>query len=411
MKKPNAVVAAVTKRLSATWHESVAANGTDEHWPHDVLLGLPTREDALAREWFDGLMEQAVRWQAWAERSPASVCLRFTTRRIAGTIQTLPTHLTVSSVHAAATLAGSEWTRRLAAGADRLRLLQGAFPHAATGKFIRAADCFSDDDFRLLLATAAWFRDNPGSGLTPRQVPVLGLHTKWLDHKARRELVLGLARLDSLGLNEVRPNPVHFTYLDPEHLATGGRRYDSVVAGDRMTPAFRPQVVLISENKDTAVSFPPVKAGIAMEGGGNAGPARLEEIKRVEWLAGAPRVIYWGDIDAAGFEILNNYRSRGIEVETIMMDLDTLRRYGALAVTVDARGKPLPRAERKPLEHLTVAEHAAYEMVISPDGWYPHRAQAVRLEQERIPVTDAVETLHATTGGAMRSTGGHATTL
>jgi hypothetical protein len=52
-------------------------------------------------------------------------------------------------------------------------------------------------DFDLLVRVARWFTMNPRSGLTMRQVPVAGLHTKWLAR--HRSLVLAL-----LGLHTAR---------------------------------------------------------------------------------------------------------------------------------------------------------------------------------------------------------------
>jgi hypothetical protein len=214
-------------------------------------------------------------------------------------------------------------------------------------------------------------------------VPIEGLHSKWLN--ARRHHVLTLAGGDTLGLVEDRPQPVSFVYLDPAHIAAGGRRFDSVVPGDTMEPEYRPRVVVISENKDTAVWFPPVPDGVAVEGDGLAGAAKISQI---DWLTGAERLVYWGDIDAHGFEILNGYRERGVAVDTILMDAATLTRYARFAATTDARGRPLRRAARKPLRHLTAPERAAYAIVTTPDGDHP-----VRLEQERLPLMEAAAEL------------------
>jgi hypothetical protein len=74
-------------------------------------------------------------------------------------------------------------------------------------------------------AAAAWFRVNSASGLTLRQVPIEGLHAKWLN--THRPLVTALARLDTLGLVTSHPQRVHFTYLAPGHLAAGTTRSPS----------------------------------------------------------------------------------------------------------------------------------------------------------------------------------------
>src|SRR5206468_9296714 len=47
------------------------------------------------------------------------------------------------------------------------------------------------------------------------------------------------------------------------------------------------------------------------------------------WLRGA-RCIYWGDIDTHGFDILNRVRIFVPNVESILMDTDTLLRHEKL---------------------------------------------------------------------------------
>jgi Uncharacterized protein conserved in bacteria N-term (DUF3322) len=47
-----------------------------------------------------------------------------------------------------------------------------------------------DADFEIPLWTARWFTGNPPSGLTIRQVPVLGMGTKWLARNRYRVWLL-----------------------------------------------------------------------------------------------------------------------------------------------------------------------------------------------------------------------------
>ena len=377
MKQPGDVLADIQRRLDRTWHQSVA--GDESSWPHAFPFGTPVGEE-LQRT-FTAVQQEVFAWRDWSEAR--SVSLRFATRRVAGTDQTLPTHLHVPDVQTAAQLCGREWTDRLARGEVRLARVRDDFPHAATATLIRQLDAYAEVDFDLLLTAAHWFREHTGTELTPRQVPIEGLHSKWLNTSTTA--VLTLAGVETLGLVEERPQSASFVYLDPAHIAAGGRRFDSVVPGDAMTPAYPPRVVVISENKDTAVWFPPVPEGVAVEGDGLAGAAKISQ---VEWLTSAERIVYWGDIDAHGYEILNGYRERGMAVETILMDVPTLSRYGRFATRTDARGQPLKRTARKPLPHLTAAEREAYLMVTALDSDYP-----ARLEQERLPLAEAAARL------------------
>jgi hypothetical protein len=136
---------------------------------------------------------------------------------------------------------------------------------ARPARLLAATDSYSDTDFGLLMDAADWFADSTieqRAALTPRQVPVRGLHAKWLN--THRGLVAELAGLLDLGLLPPHPARIHFTYLDPDYLATGARRHDSGSVGDAVELPYQPRVVLISENKDTAVGFPPVPGGVAV---------------------------------------------------------------------------------------------------------------------------------------------------
>jgi hypothetical protein len=304
------------------------------------------------------------------------------TRVVHGTSQPFPTHLVVAGAYPAAELCGPNWVERLDRGRNRATAL-APFGLPDLAAMVRTVDTMSDADFALLLAAGRWFSEHDGSGLTPRQVPVPGLHAKWLNK--RQHLVAVLAGKHALGLLPAHPPRVHFTYLDPEYVATGSRRHDSHTIGDTVTLPYVPRVVLISENKDTTVHFPPVPFGIAVEGEGFGGGT----VAALPWIAGS-QVFYWGDLDAAGFEILHGFRTAGIAAVSLLMDQPDLERYLSFGTSVDQFGKPLSVPVRRNLPLLTAGERAAYENLTDP-CWPGHR----RIEQERIPLIDAHLTLLA----------------
>lgn len=113
----------------------------------------------------------------------------------------------------------------------------------------------------------------------------------------------------------------------------------------------------------------------------------------------AQRVIYWGDIDADGFEIVHAYRANGVPVETILMDLQALLDYSPYSTTLDSKSQLLRRSARKPLPRLTGPEAEAYHAITDPHGNWP-----IRIEQERIPLAAASELIHVLTlPGSSRS--------
>jgi len=381
VKLPADAVTAVERRLASSWHLCVAGDTT--WWPYRFPLGRPTRGQVTHQ--FGTVQRWAFDWREWA--GSHGFTLEWEGRLSGASHEQLPTHLLVPDVNTAADLQPG-WRQRLARGRARYATLTARFPDAPAAQVVRAVDEWADTDVELLLAAADWFQANPASGLSPRQVPVEGLHSKWLAGHGSQ--VLALTGLGTLGLVEPRSTPVHFTYLDPAHLAAGGRRHDSVVPGDRTRPAYQPRLVLICENKDSAIVFPDLAGAVAVQGGGKAGPAF---IPGVDWMAGAGDVIYWGDLDAAGFEIVNAYRQAGMNLRTILMDLPTLAEYRRFAATTDTKGRLLPYEPHRDLRFLTGPEREAYEALTDPDGGWP-----VRVEQERIPLDAAVEAVRAVIG-------------
>ncbi|WP_422936268.1 Wadjet anti-phage system protein JetD domain-containing protein [Sinomonas sp. P47F7] len=379
MKTPAQVVREIERRLDKSWH--LALGGDTSHWPHSFPLGKPTRADldgdfAAAQHW-------SFEWQDWARANHLD--LAYQTRRAGATQQELPSHVKVPDIDMAARVVGSEWRPRLARGRRRLENIRTRFPSIQDPwEIVRATDRYPEVDFELLCTAAAWFQQNQGSGFSPRQVPIVGLHSKWLN--GHRQHVLALAGVESLGLVEVRPNPVHFTYIDPGHRQGCGRLHDSVCPGSWMRPEYVPEIVIITENKDTSVLFPLVPGAISVQGHGAAGPSLISQ---VEWLSQAPRIFYWGDLDARGFEIVNDYRRYGVKIETILMDPATLTRFAQFKAETDDRGVALKRSPRKPLPFLNDDERITYGMLTDPSGPHP-----IRVEQERVPLGDALAALH-----------------
>lgn len=395
MKTPEQILAEVTRRLDRSWPLAVvAARGTahaGEHtpavpppptWPHSFPLGAPTRKDLEAH--FGVYQGQVLTWRQWhTGRAGPGVALVDALRRVHGTTQNIPTHLRVADVDAAAALCGHDWTTRLARGRSRACTLVerfGALPDLP--RLLRDVDTWTDTDFTLLCDAAAWFRDHDAAGLSPRQVPVPGMHAKWLN--TRQHLVATLADLDALPLAPPHPARVHLTYLDPDHRAAGGRHHDCISIGDHVRLPYQPQVVVISENKDTAVAFPSVPGGVSVEGAGFGGATAAA----LPWLVTAPLLVYWGDIDAAGFEILDGFRADGVPAASMLMDRATFEQYERFGTSLDRRGAALGPSQWRDLPHLTAEERAMYDALTNP-AWTRRR----RIEQERIPLADALAAL------------------
>ncbi|WP_327007560.1 DUF2220 family protein [Dactylosporangium sp. NBC_01737] len=399
MKTIEQLLTDVERRLSTTWaHHIAATHGPPQPeepetpppaWPHAFPLGQ-LASAGLAKD-FAAIAAWAANWRTWSHAHGTT--LRTRTRLVHGTDQELPTHVVIGDAENAARLCGPAWIERLERGRRRGTVLAEQFPHLAGSGLlaatVAAVDDLSDVDFDLLRRAGAWFATHDATGLTPRQVPIEGLHAKWLNH--RHGLVRRLASRDDLGLLPPHPPRVHFTYLDPAHRAAGQRRHDSATIGDHMTPAYQPHIVVISENKDTAIHFPELDTGISVEGVGRGGTT----IAALPWLVAANHIFYWGDMDADGLEILNEFRVAGVPATSLFMDLPTYTEWERYGTNRDPRGRPLEPRTPRPVPLLTDAETALYEC-LTAETWTRHR----RVEQERIPLDLAASTVLRIVGSA-----------
>ncbi|MFF0270009.1 Wadjet anti-phage system protein JetD domain-containing protein [Kribbella sp. NPDC004536] len=395
MKAPDQVRRSIENRLDQKWASDLA--GATVSWPYQFALGLgDVKKAELEAGWTARYQPFTRRWRDWAAERP--VRLISPPRRVYTTLQDIPRHIEVADIDAAATIAGGEWPTRLARGRDRLARLRLRFPLLhGPDQLIRRADSCSNGDFELLLTVAEWFlthRTQLSEGLTPRQVPIPGVHAKWLQRHT--SLVLSLTGFESLGLLPRHPARIHFTYLDPAYRRTGKRLHDSASVGDNYSPAYQPTVVIISENKDTAINFPEVAGGISIEGNGFGG----KTVASFPWILDASTIVYWGDIDAYGFEILNGYRSDGIPAISMLMDADTYATYEPFGTNTDAKGNPIEPSDPKPLPELTDAERTLYTRVVAADH-QGHR----RIEQERIPLAIAAAAVPAENRGRRHQPG------
>jgi hypothetical protein len=137
-----------------------------------------------------------------------------------------------------------------------------------------------------------------------------------------------------------------------------------------------PRTVVISENLQPLLHMGPLPGVVGIHGGG----LDVVGLGGVGWIADA-RVVYWGDLDTHGFNILRLARRQWPHTESVLMDVDTLRRFW------DA-GVPEPSPFRGQIGYLTGPERAALALLRRHD-W--------RLEQEQIPWGAAWDALRTQT--------------
>ena len=135
--------------------------------------------------------------------------------------------------------------------------------------------------------------------------------------------------------------------------------------------------VFVVENEITYLAFPTVPNSIVVFGSGFS----LAALQDIPWMY-RREIVYWGDIDTHGFDILHRLRTQFDSVQSIMMDLQTLLAHPRQWVI-----EPSPTS--RALTNLNDAERALYHDLIE-DRYGP----AVRLEQERVRFSWLQQALH-----------------
>lgn len=373
MKLPDDVRQLLTRRFQHKHREWLAGDAGESQWPLEVPLGIPTEQAALRQ--VDGVRAWVNAWQHWQGIGTLSWCER---RWKALGVQQLPEKLTLHGPEDIAIWIGesARWER----AQSRYRTLTARWPDLAQPlprHFDVLAD-YSDADFRRLAAMLDWINHNPKSNLYPRQIPVAGTDSKWLDSRKNviSELVAALQG-DSTGDRNffmrcgLKPQPqlMRMRILDPGLRAQLGNLGDITAPCEEVASiGIRPANVFIVENLQTGLAFDDLAETVVIMRLGYA----VDVLGQLPWLQKA-QCIYWGDIDTHGFAILNRARTYIPGLKTVLMDESTLMSHR------DLWGEEKDQHLSTELPLLTDTEQQLYQSLRSNI-----LGQHVRLEQERI---------------------------
>lgn len=372
MKFPDSVRLWLLRRYASQHRDWLGAE-PERHWPLTIPLGLPTEAEALRQP--DAVRAWAGGWRAWRGAGK----LRWAERRwrVLG-VQTLPEALVLHGPDQATAWIGEQdrWRRAVARFTEtiarRPKLRQALARH-----YDVLAD-YSDVDFRRLLDLLDWLAAHPASDLYPRQIPLAGMDSKWLESRKNvvAELVAALADDDAGGREfhqlcglKRAPPVVRMRVLDPALRAViGGLGDISAPIGTLAGIPWQPSTVIIVENLQTGLALEDIPRAVAFMALGYA----VDALAAVPWIKTAT-CLYWGDIDTHGYAILDQARSRFPHVVSVMMDEATMFQFATLWTEERAQHA----ADDFPT--LTPEERAVYT-ALRKNSW----GQALRLEQERI---------------------------
>lgn len=236
-----------------------------------------------------------------------------------------------------------------------------------------------------LLVVCDYFLKHPRPNMYIRELPI-SVHTKFIEtHTAiLRELLDQLLPSDTVndqeshfnkrfGLKD-KPVLVRLRLLDEQLDWLYQVRMDDITlpvsqVNDLLINHIKPKHVIIVENLINFLTLPKLPNTIGLWGGGFA----IHNLADVTYLHQA-HILYWGDIDAHGFEILSDLRSIFSHVQSIMMDNAIFESYHHYVV----EGKQ-SRSER--FVNLTSLESAMCRKIVTDN---------LRLEQEHISHQEAV---------------------
>ena len=242
------------------------------------------------------------------------------------------------------------------------------------------------DDWDGLLAVCEDSLADPRPNLYIRQLPI-PVHTKFIKEHSEvlTSMLLAILPQDAkhpdgrnfeakFGLKPLE-EMVRFRALDPDvarDLHLTDPRMGLPLDRFRALPAAC-LTVIITENLMTLECLPTIPKGLGIFGQGRA-VALLEQIP---WFNQC-RVLYWGDIDEHGLQILAGLRNSYPHVQSLMMDIATLEELRHLC----GKGEPAG----VPPHNLTPSERTVYDVVAK---------NKLRLEQEKIPLAYSNEKILA----------------
>jgi len=243
------------------------------------------------------------------------------------------------------------------------------------------------DRLNDLLLLVQYLLDNPQPNCFVREIP-LPVSTKlveenkrilaeWLDRLRPPDQVDFRFSRDEFaaryGLKYPRTH-ILLRILDPQLQNELDLRFDELSLPTDFLDQLQPNspIVFIVENKVNLLTLPLMKNTLAIGGIGRA----ISLLREVHWLHDA-KVIYWGDLDVEGFEMLSQCREMFEQTKSFLMDLKTVQGFSDLAIEWQNISRSVPKM-------LDESELAAYHSLLQ---------KRLRLEQERIPQAFVLKSL------------------
>jgi len=233
-----------------------------------------------------------------------------------------------------------------------------------------------------IISVVHFFLQNPKPNIYTRELPIEGVDTKFIQsHKKVLDTLLqevlsdtlydsSITKLSEYGFEKkyglrypfsrVRFRSSDTKIADVEDIEIGYEAFNAL--------GLKAKYIFIIENLTTFLAFPLRSDILILYGGG----FKAGQFKGLD-LTFAKKILYWGDIDTHGFAILSSLRSVQPNVDSFLMDIETLNSFSHLCVE-----EPTPTTAE--LLNLTTKELEVYDALRFGEF------KGLRLEQERIPM-------------------------
>lgn len=243
----------------------------------------------------------------------------------------------------------------------------------------------SHDTWEDTLNVCRYFLAHPLPGLYIRELPI-DIHTKYIEeHKdllrSLLDTLLPASAIntdsktfeDRYGLKSAEPL-IRIRFLDTSLTPVAGWTDISLPLSVFRQLNCPCRCLFVAENKMNFLTLPPMPKSIAIWSGGGF---NISYLKNIPWLSGV-QSYYWGDLDAQGLQILNQFRTYYPSAISFLMNEEMLHTYSHLL----KEGTP---ASVQQLPHLTEDEQFLYRFL---------QENNLRIEQERIPQKEVLKELN-----------------
>lgn len=371
----------ITKKARRKYREVLRAYLTgDTYFPMQFPVGKPTKNLVERRNFIQALSDNAsqdgedgyhIEWKTVNKRDLGE--------------QTIPTHIVVESIDDYLVIVRKKtefdnFTANVAKIRAKFPQLEG-WMHQYPHHIIEYNDVWDD-----LLAVCRYFTLHPRPNVYIRELPI-SVHTKFIERHTTilrdlLDVVLPEAAIDNdasdflqrFGLRD-KPSLVRMRLLDEQLDWQYTINIDDISLpvdqlAHLLNKHIQPRHIIIVENLINFLTVPRHPGTVALFGGGFA----VHILKDVAWL-NQYNIVYWGDIDAHGFQILSDFRGIFPHTRSVLMDRDTL----------DANIHFTVRDNQNRAERFTNLHESERELL---NYIWEHQ---LRLEQEHIPHQYAVE--------------------